>query len=117
MTTTEAIAKVRTYADLPDNWDTYQGYAASPQAIEFAVKLLERLESESVPVPLVQPIDTGVYMEWTIGDAKAYFEIDATGLLFAVDNSYEDATFDVDKAVKAVLAHPKIRGKESCPSI
>lgn len=81
MTRTESldslIATVKTYADLPDNWDSYDGLPACEKAITFTVGLLEQLRTrDAIPLPRVLPISSGVYVDFS---DDYYVEVDEDG--------------------------------------
>ena len=103
------IATVRSYGDLPYGWDTYNGLAASDQAIRFAVGLLEEVRKlPDIPLPQLSPIGSGVMLTWAVGFHSLYFEVDDESVFFVRDiagnlvEDGEDATFSVARAV-AVL--------------
>ena len=102
----EAIAKVRSYRQLPNNWDTYGGKPASDNAVAYTVGLLRRLSAmPEVSAPDVSPVSNGVYLEWALGAGELYFEINRTSVLMVtlsdgeIVDSAEDKSFDVALAI------------------
>jgi hypothetical protein len=106
-----AVAAVRSYADLPIDWDRYGGAPAQDRPVTFAVALLEELaDVPSIPVPTVRPISGGVYLEWRFGEWLLYFEVDGESALAHVrgpelSETSEDAAFDVARAKQAVIEY------------
>lgn len=98
---------VTEYQDLQDNWDTYGGKPACDKAVGFAVKVLKALiVATDIPIPIVSPISTGVFLDWHLGDYDGvYFEVDNESVFTARHGegpclSYEDPTFSVARALE-----------------
>jgi hypothetical protein len=105
----ESLSQIETYRILPQDWDTYGGLPASDVSLAFAGNLLNALRL--VPelfAPYVCPISTGVYLEWRLGDARLYFEVEDDSVLFVMEEGDrvvedgEDTAFDVPHAVELV---------------
>ncbi len=104
-----AIAKVRQYSRLQDDWDHDGGRRPSEQAVGYAERLLVCLETKpDLTAPYVAPIDGGVYIEWRINNATLYLEIDASSVLTifresgAVKHSTEIPHSNLDAAIALV---------------
>ena len=102
----QAMAKVREYRSLPENWDSYGGKRASDKAVNYATSLLACLYNDpEVYAPFVSPISNGVHLEWKYGEKDLYFEIDQTSVLIVARDSgqivcsAEDPGFDVASAI------------------
>ena len=69
-------------AAMTDGWFDGAGARTSTAALGAARDTLELLSADELPVPRIYPtMDGGVRFEWTIGDADAALEADATGVL------------------------------------
>lgn len=105
----KCVESLRGFLELAPDWDSYGGTAAAPTPVRFARQLLDELHLiPSIPAPLVQPIDGGVYVEWRSGDSLLYFEADEESVLTYLHSVYgieteEDSAFDVSKAKQAVV--------------
>lgn len=103
------ISEVYGYQDLEENWDTYGGFGASQQAVQFSVHLLKELQVRpEISPPHVSPISTGVYIEWRFGERLLYFEVDEDSFFFVMQEGRrdredgEDPGFGVNRAVELV---------------
>ena len=110
-----AIGEVARYRSLPAGWNGEGGLPACPKAADFAQQLLEQiLERPEIRPPFVCPISTGVFLQWEIGDATLYFEVDEDSVLSvmhrgdAVLESDDDPRFDVDRACGVVVKFHEI---------
>jgi hypothetical protein len=105
----ELIREAMSYQDLPVDWDTYGGLPASPQAVRFATQLLRSVDAARDPLPEhISPISTGIFLEWTTGDARLAFEVDENSVLYSLRRQDqivergEDTAFDVERAAALV---------------
>jgi hypothetical protein len=104
-----AIAKLRQYSQLQDDWDEDGSQRPSEQAIDYAERLLTCLRAKPcLTAPFVAPIDGGVYIEWRINYSSLYLEIDASSVLTvrresgAVKLSTETSHSNLDAATALV---------------
>jgi hypothetical protein len=104
-----SISRIQDYCNLPEDWDTYGGLPASPEAARFSIDLLNTLRAKpEISAPDVQPISTGVYLEWHSGETTLYFEVDEDSVLFVVRKGDdvvvcgEDPDFQVGRAIELV---------------
>ena len=104
------IATIRSYRDLPENWDRYGAKPSCQRAIDFAVQLLEAVP-DMLPTNVV-PISTGVYLEWLVPGRCLGIEVDDTSVLIKDD---EDKTFSVELAVERVKRFLGKRTREGKP--
>ena len=78
----EAVATVRQYRRLHDDWDSGGSLCPSDDAVSYAERLLTSLRAmPDITVPFVAPIDAGAYVEWRLGKSNLYLEIDASSVL------------------------------------
>lgn len=105
----ESISRIHDYCKLLEDWDTYGGLPASPQAAGFATDLLIQVRGiPEVSAPRVRPISTGVFLDWYSGENTLYFEVDEDSVLFVVRRGDatvecgEDPFFRVEQAIEHV---------------
>ncbi len=104
-----SISQIQDYCKLSEDWDTYGGQPASPQAAGFAMDLLNQVRGiPEVSAPDVRPISTGVYVEWHSAQSTLYFEVDEDSVLFVMQQGDvtiecgEDPCFQVSQAIDHV---------------
>jgi hypothetical protein len=82
---------------LPDNWDSYGGRAPKPETGMFALKILNDVMDDRMPIPRIVPIATGgIQIEWhengfdlelmiaAPDDCELWYENHRTGASYAV---------------------------------
>ena len=104
-----AISQIQDFCKLSEDWDTYGGQPASPQAAGFVTDLLNQVQGiPEVSAPDVRPISTGVYVEWHSAQSTLYFEVDEDSVLFVMQQGDatvecgEDPDFRVSQAIDHV---------------
>lgn len=66
------LSQLASFADLPENWDSYEARRISPAAIEVARALLRAVPAAALVVPLP---DGGIQIEWDRADGYCEIEI------------------------------------------
>ncbi len=105
----QAMARIRQYRQLPDNWDSEGSQRPAERAVDFAERLLTCLQRiPHATAPFVAPIDGGVYVEWRTVRSNLYLEIDASSVLTvrrengAVTHSTEISNPDLDAVIALI---------------
>lgn len=83
------IEKIKSFQDLPYNWDTYGGKPACSESVDFCIRLLKELQRKKYPLPFAVPISRGVFLNW---GRDFYFEVDDDGLLVS-DKTHSGSSF------------------------
>jgi len=107
-------AKLDSFRDLEEDWDSHGGSPPSEKSIEFGKAVLEGVGLlVGVSIPWVVPsAGGGVYITWEAGKRAIDIEVDDESVVCttsedALDENklkreYEDAEFSVERAVAAV---------------
>ena len=67
---------LRGFSELPENWDSYGGYAISPEAITEAKLILTAAIDLNLPEPWVAPGgDAGIGIQWDTDRAELYIDV------------------------------------------
>lgn len=106
----EIISRIKGYSRLTGGWDSYGGLPPSEQAVRYSTEVLQQVKGiVEIPPPQVNPISTGVFIEWRKDSENLYFEVDEDSVLFVhadknvVLASDEDTAFDSWKARSLIM--------------